>query len=173
MALSQLITTIDTLTNAIGVGNTTGTTSAVALGTNQNVGIGIADPVVGLHLGAGVTPAIYLADATSTSLPAIAANDGAFSVLAGIPTFTNSTGANTIFTVSNMGFGSDILVAGTVTVTSAIVTSSSKIFLTRTTTLGNITTQGNLSVTAGTGSFTVDSTVITDVTNFNYMIVNQ
>lgn len=172
MALTQLITTIETTTGGVGVNNITGTTSGIALGTAQNVGIGIADAVTGLHLGGLVTPAVYLADATATPLPAIAANDGVFSVLAGVPTFTNSIGANTLLTVLNAGIGSDVLAAGTVVVTNTIVTTGSRIFLTRTSTTGDVTTMGTLSVIADNGFFTVNSTVATDISNFNWLIIN-
>lgn len=176
MALSQLITTIDIPNNNIGVGNTVadGTLNAVALGSGQNVGIGTDNPVAGLHIGStdNTIPALYVADASSSTLPTVATGDGIFSSLAGVPTFTDSDGSKALFTFSNRATGIATLDAGTVTVTAPIVTTSSIIFLTRTTTTGDVTTIGTLSAIAGTGSFTVNSTVATDVGNFIYFVVN-
>jgi hypothetical protein len=176
MALSQLITTIDIPNNNIGVGNTvaSGGSNAVALGNGQNVGIGTNDPLVGLHIGntESTLPALYLANATGSALPPVAAGDGIFSALAGVPTFTDSTGSKTLFTVSSDNVGTGTLTAGTVIVTAPIVTTSSIISLTRTTTTGDVTTIGTLNVVPGTGSFTVKSTVETDVGSFIYFVIN-
>lgn len=179
-ALTQLITTIDTTNSNIGVGNTPATdgsiSNSVLLGDGQNVGVGTSTPLVGLHLGTtGATvPAVYLADATSETLPTIGANDGVFSVLAGTPTFTNASGAKTLFSLSSEDVGTATLVAGTVTISSSIITTNSLVLITRTTTTGDVTTIGTLSVASRTAgvSFTVDSTVITDVGNFDYMVIN-
>lgn len=176
MALSQLITTIDIPNNNIGVGNTVanGSSNAVALGNGQNVGIGTDNPVAGLHIGStdNTIPALYVADASSSTLPTVAAGDGIFSTLAGVPTFTNSTESKSLFTFSNSAIGTVALTNGTVTITAPIVTPSSVIFLTRTTTTGDVTTIGTLSAIPGTGSFTVNSTVATDVGNFIYFVLN-
>lgn len=172
--LSQLITTIDVTNLNIGIGNTiaNGTTHAIALGSGQNIGIGTNAPLSGLHLGASgnTIPAIYLTDATAATLPTIGTNDGIFSVKAGVPTFTNVSGSTTILTGTAQVVGTGTLVAGSMIVTEANVTTSSIIFVTRTSTTGDVTTVGTLSVIAGTGSFTVDSTVVTDIGNFNYFI---
>lgn len=173
MAVSQLITTIDG--TKVGINATPAVNNAVALGSGQNIGIGTLSPLSGLHIGnAGSTiPAIYLKDATAATLPTIGANDGVFSVVAGAPTFTNLVGgAQTLFVVGNEAIGNDTLTAGTVTVTNAVVTTSSNIFLSRTGTQ-SVVNVGTLSVTAGTGSFTVNSTVVSDVGTFNYLVINQ
>jgi len=177
MALSQLITTIDIANSNVGINNSAVTdgsvTNAVVLGLGQNVGIGTAAPLTGVHVAASgnTIPALYLADATDATLPTIGANDGVFSVRAGIPTFTNATGSQTLATSNPNITGTGTLVAGTVTITEAGVSSSSFIFLTRTTTTGIVSTVGTLNVVAGTGTFTVNSTVVTDVGSFNYLII--
>lgn len=176
MSLSQLITTVDISNNNIGIGSIAAENSAnvVILGEGQNIGIGIDAPLTGVHIGnAGNTiPALYLMDATDTTLPTIAAGDGVFSTVNGVATFTNAGGSELMFTLSSNNVNSSTLVAGTVTVTSSIVVPSSKIILTRTNTTGAIDTVGTLSVIAGTGSFTVNSSVATDIGNFDYLILN-
>jgi hypothetical protein len=178
MALSQLITTIDIEYNNIGVGNTVkdGTLNAVALGKGQNVGIGTDNPLAGLHIGKSenTIPALYVADATGRPLPDVSTGDGIFSALAGVPTFKNNTESKSLFTFSERAMGIAALTAGTVKVTAPIVTTSSVIFLTRTTTNGDVTTIGTLSVGTITDgdSFTVKSTVETDVGSFMYFIIN-
>lgn len=175
MALSQLITTIDIANSNVGINNAvSGTTNAVALGNGQNVGIGTTTPLCGVHIGnsGNTVPALYVKDATSATLPTIAAGDGVFSSVAGNPTFTNASGAKTLFSVSSESIGTGTLVAGTVTINSAIVTTSSAIFITKTTTSGAVNTEGTLKAVAGTGSFVVSSTVATDVSDFNYLIIN-
>jgi hypothetical protein len=170
MALSQLITTIDN--NNIGInGNGNGTVL---------VGLGTPTPLTGLHLGTGLTiPTIYLSDAASSTLPILAANstDGIFSIVGKIPTITTANdgvtnNVATLFTLSSEATGTGTLATGTVLITSGIVTTSSVILVTRTSTTGDVTTMGTLSVIAGTGSFTVNSTVITDLGSFNYLIIN-
>lgn len=178
MALSQLITTTDIANSNVGINNVVanGTQNALALGNGQNIGIGINAPLSGLHLGnaGSVIPALYLSDATAATLPTIGANDGIFSVLAGLPTFTNANGAQTLFTVTSEAIGNNTLVAGSKTITSSIVTSNSLILLTRMSTTGDVTTIGTLNIgTIVEGvSFVVNSSVATDVGNFNYIIIN-
>lgn len=177
MALSQLITTTDVANSNIGINNeVVGKTNAVALGNGQNVGIGTNAPLSGLHIGntGSTIPAIYLADSTGATLPTIGANDGIFSVLAGSPTFVNAGGAQTLFAVGTEALGTSTLVAGTVTINTANAISSSSIFLTRTTTTGSVATIGTINVASIVNgvSFTVNSTVVTDVGSFNYLIIN-
>jgi hypothetical protein len=170
MAISQLITTIDG--TKVGINATPAVNNAVALGSGQNVGVGTLSPLAGLHIGnsGDTVPALYLKDAVAATLPTIASGDGAYSVVSGQPTFTNSAGAQTLFAVDNIALGNSTLVAGTVTVTNAIVTTTTKIFISRTGTQ-DVINIGTLSVTAGTGSFTVDSTVVTDIGTFDYLII--
>lgn len=170
MTISQLITTIDG--TKVGINASPAVDNAVALGSGQNVGVGTLSPLSGIHIGnAGSTvPALYLKDAVAATLPAIAVGDGAYSVVGGQPTFTNSTGAQTLFAVDGIALGDSALVAGTITITNAIVTTTSKIFISRTGTQA-VVNVGTLSVIAGTGSFTVDSTVATDIGTFNYLII--
>jgi hypothetical protein len=176
MALSQLITTIDIEYNNIGVGNTvaSGSSNAVALGNGQNVGIGTDNPLAGLHIGntESTLPALYLADATGSTLPTVAAGDGIFSSRAGVPTFIDSSSSKTLFTVSSDNVGIGTLTDGTVIVQAPIVTTSSRISLTRTGDINDVTTIGTLNVIPGNGSFTVKSTVETDVGSFMYFIIN-
>lgn len=170
MAISQLITTIDG--TKVGINATPAVNNAVALGSGQNVGVGTLSPLAGLHIGnsGDTVPALYLKDAVAATLPTVASGDGVYSVVSGQPTFTNSAGSQTLFAVGNIALGNSTLVAGTVTITNAIVTTTSKIFISRTGTQ-SVVNVGTLSVTAGTGSFTVDSTVVTDVGTFDYLII--
>lgn len=178
MSLSQLIVTTDIANSNVGINNSSATdgsvTNSVALGNGQNVGIGLTAPLTGLHIGnsGSVIPALYVKDFTGSTMPTIATGDGVFSSLNGVPTFTNSAGSQSLFTVSTEEIGTATMVAGTVTVTSAAVTPSSVILLTRTTTLGNVTTIGTISAVAGTGTFTVSSTVAIDIGSFNYLVMN-
>lgn len=75
-----------------------------------------------------------------------------------------------IKTGTNQMVGSSTLVAGTVTITNANVTSGSFIFITDTNT--SITNVGTLTVVAGSGSFVVTSTNVLDTSTFNYLIIN-
>jgi hypothetical protein len=176
MTLSQLITTIDIEYNNIGVGNTvaSGSSNAVALGDGQNVGIGTDNPLAGLHIGntESTIPALYLADATGSTLPTVAAGDGIFSAMDGVPTFTDSTSSKTLFTVSSDNVGIGTLTDGTVIVEAPIVTTSSRISLTRTGDINDVASIGTLSAVASAGSFTVNSTVATDVGSFIYFVIN-
>lgn len=73
-------------------------------------------------------------------------------------------------TGTNKPVGSGTLVAGTVTISNTLVTSSSIIILARTTSGG---TTGTLSYTKNAGvGFTVSSTSNTDTSTFDYLIIN-
>lgn len=74
--------------------------------------------------------------------------------------FTNGT---------NKAVGSFTLVAGSVTITNSIVTTSSRIFVTR---ISNSGTLGNITVTKANGSFTVTSSSNTETSTFDYLIIN-
>lgn len=175
MALSQLITTTDIAKNNVGINNSAANTAtnALILGNGQNIGIGTNAPLAALHIGAatGVIPAIYVADSTGATLPAVTGGAGMFSSVAGVPTFTSSTGPKAIFTLDNQMIGSGTLTAGSVTITNANITVDSVVFLTRITG-GAIVDTGTLSVAVSAGSFVVTSTVATDVGSFNYIAID-
>lgn len=90
-------------------------------------------------------------------------------------TFTNKTFGDkiNITTGSNASVGTATLVAGTVTVSTTAVTSSSKIFLTDATTgaLTNIGTPTVGTIVNGT-SFVINSSNILDTSNINWFIIN-
>lgn len=90
-------------------------------------------------------------------------------------TFTNKTFGDkiNITTGSNASVGTATLVAGTVTVNTTAVTSSSKIFLTDATTgaLTNIGTPTVGTIVNGT-SFVINSSNILDTSNINWFIIN-
>lgn len=68
------------------------------------------------------------------------------------------------------GSGSGTLSGGTVTITTSACSTSSRIFLTDTSSA--ITNVGTLTAVAGTGSFVVKSTNVLDTSSFNWFIVN-
>ena len=77
---------------------------------------------------------------------------------------------STSTTSSTQTAGKSTLTGGTVTVTNANVTANSLIYITGTTS-GSLTNVGILEVVAGSGSFTVTSTNVLDVSTFNYLII--
>lgn len=189
MGLSQLITTTDIANTNIGINNTAGnsTTNAVVLGNKQNVGIGTNTPVYGLHLGNAsgtFVPQIYLTGSTAPAIPTNA-GDAIISIVNGMPTITSGTsGYSGSIVVSNSNVGDETAGTGTLNgiigtvVSTTAVKSNSIILVSRNVGSSNvpdIVNIGSLTVASiiDNTSFSVYSTVLTDVAQFNWFIINR
>lgn len=174
--------------NSLRFTNNKSGNTVMTLNTSDNVGIGTGSPLAKVNV-LSTTEQIrtsydvsnYLSITTGSTGTTTLVPTGTTPILA-IVGNTNITGNLSLLTAgnkisiatgSNASVGTATLVAGTVTVSTTAVTSSSKIFLTDATTgaLTNIGTPTVGTIVNGT-SFVINSSNILDTSNINWFIIN-